>query len=209
MSHTPNDPNNHDATWQVSYLKNEKGLTFDLISEADAVEFLRDMTFFFKVKSFAKNYEKRFSEGPEQGKYINLDFGHLVELSRLDVYVRSAALSLSLDIEHYLKVRINRSAMANNIDPCALTENYLEYLAQVIRADVSRTCELRQPQIQIQAAIHTLEGVNTTASSDEVADKVNRAIGCLEELTEGKKPNFVFDSLTGEWGVRHPAQPQL
>lgn len=40
---------------QVAYMKN-KGITFDHCSEKDAVRFLQESTYFFKVKAFDKNY---------------------------------------------------------------------------------------------------------------------------------------------------------
>lgn len=54
---------------QVAYMKN-KGITFDHCSEKDAVRFLQESTYFFKVKAFDKNYIAH----PKTGHYYNLDF---------------------------------------------------------------------------------------------------------------------------------------
>ncbi len=196
MSHAPGSHVNHDAAWQVSYLKREKGLSFNLVSEEEAAAFLEDMTFFFKLKSFAKNYEKRFANGPDQGKYINLDFGYLVELSRLDVHVRATALSLSLDIEHYLKVRINKAAMAHDVNPCALTENYLSYVSQVICSEMCSSCEGEKSSRAIRVASQALEKAGKAASPAEVVNEVNGAIDALDVITCGRRPDFILNSLS-------------
>ena len=84
----------------------------------DAERFLADRNYFFKLKAFAKNYNKRFAGGDAKGRYIGLDFAYLVELSRIDKQLRDLVLDLTLDIEHYLKVRINRSALSTTLSCC-------------------------------------------------------------------------------------------
>ncbi len=54
-----------DARAQVSYLKDEKNVSFVLMEEADAVAFLEERNFFFKLKAFAKDFEK-YSRKPER-----------------------------------------------------------------------------------------------------------------------------------------------
>ena len=63
----------------ISYCKNTLGITFNLMDEEKARDFLEKNNFFFRIKQYC-------STCPEQtksGKYIGLDFGHLVELSIL------------------------------------------------------------------------------------------------------------------------------
>lgn len=103
---------NLNATEQVAYLRDKKDVAFNLMDEEAAVRFLSNRNYFFKLKAFAKNYEKRFKEGDRKGRYIGLEFVYLVELSRIDRQPRDLVLHLTLDIEHCLKVRINRGAMA-------------------------------------------------------------------------------------------------
>ena len=88
---------------QVEHLK-KKGVKFELCSEEQAVSFLKNSTFFFKVKAFDKNY----TVNPQNGQYLNLDFAYLMELSTLDMHVRRLILHATLDIEHYLKVWLIR-----------------------------------------------------------------------------------------------------
>lgn len=86
---------------QIKYMK-EKGITFELMSELKAEQFITNNTYYFKVKAFAKNYKKN-----DDGLYRNLDFGHLVELSKIDMYLRRTVLGLSIHLEHALKVDLN------------------------------------------------------------------------------------------------------
>ena len=104
------------AEQQVAHLA-ERGVRFDIMSPKDAVAFLRDKNFFFKVKAFAKcfsTYRSPASEG--YGRYVNLDFAYLTELTRLDHHLREHILSMTLDIEHYMKVHLNRTMMDDGAD---------------------------------------------------------------------------------------------
>lgn len=106
-----------DAAQQVRHLK-ERWVRFELTDEREAERFLRESNFFFKVKAFAKCFSRYTSPDSERfGSYINLDFAYLAELTRLDHHLREAALSLTLDIEHYMKVDLNRMIMDAGDDP--------------------------------------------------------------------------------------------
>ena len=85
---------------QVSYMRDHCGILFHLCTEDQAIEFLSDHNYFFKVKAFAKNYNKDF----QTGNYVDLDFAYLQELSILDALLRKQILSIALDVEHFLKV---------------------------------------------------------------------------------------------------------
>ena len=76
---------------QVNHLK-DKGVTFVLCTEDQAVSFLKYSTFFFKVKAFDKDYVVN----PTTGKYLNLDFAYLMELSILDMHLRRLILHATL-----------------------------------------------------------------------------------------------------------------
>lgn len=86
---------------QIEDLK-KKGVTFEIMSEEEAKKFLRYNNYYFKLKSYAKNYPIN----PKNGKYVNLEFAYLVELSKLDMYLRKIILGMCLDVEHILKTRM-------------------------------------------------------------------------------------------------------
>ncbi len=90
----------------------DKGIKFELYSIEEAKRFLKYKNYYFKLKSYAKNYniDKRTN------KYYNLDFAYLVELSELDMYVRQIILELSLDVEHFLKVRLMNDLSDNSLE---------------------------------------------------------------------------------------------
>ena len=89
---------------QVEYMENDCGIKFNICSKEDAIEFLTNHTYFFKIKAFAKSFPK----GKDGKKYHNLDFAYLKEISTLDMYLRKEILSIALDFEHYLKLWLIR-----------------------------------------------------------------------------------------------------
>lgn len=54
---------------QIEDLK-KKGVTFEIMSEEEAKKFLRYNNYYFKLKSYAKNYPIN----PKNGKYVNCNF---------------------------------------------------------------------------------------------------------------------------------------
>ncbi len=95
---------------QVRYMK-EQGIKFDIFSEIKAKSFLKESNYYFKVKSFAKNYKKDNNE-----KYINLDFAYLRKFSILDTAFRDLILELSLMCEHLLKTSLCSCCSQNTND---------------------------------------------------------------------------------------------
>ena len=89
---------------QIEDLKS-KGVKFEHYSEEEARKFLRYNNYYYKFKSYARNYDQ-YRQGPKKGKYVNLDFAYLVEISRYDMYLRRAIVTMCLDIEHHLKTRL-------------------------------------------------------------------------------------------------------
>ncbi|MBC3901671.1 Abi family protein [Acetobacterium malicum] len=98
---------------QIEHMKS-LGIRFEIMDEEKAKDFLTYNTYFFKIKSYAKNYQK-FDQGIRVGQYIDLDFAYLVELSTIDFHLSRLILKLTLDIEHALKVGLIRD-ITDNID---------------------------------------------------------------------------------------------
>lgn len=98
---------------QVEHMKDKSGIKFTKINEQDAKDFLRNNNYYFKVKSYAKNYEK-YIEGENIGRYVNLEFAYLLEMSKIDMYLRRIILKMTLDIEHFLKVQLLRDFQDND-----------------------------------------------------------------------------------------------
>lgn len=104
----------------------KKGITFVHSDEENAKRFLKHNTYYFKLKSYERNYDK-YNTTPKKGQYINLDFSYLKELSTLDMYLRKIILSMALDIEHALKVQLLFDLSTNpHEDGYTIVKEYLE-----------------------------------------------------------------------------------
>ena len=101
-----------------------KNVQFEICSIEDAKKFLKYNNYYFKLKSYARNYVVN----PQTKKYYNLDFAYLVELSKLDMHIRKIILEMSLDVEHYLKVRLMNDLSNNPLeDGYNIVEVFLQY----------------------------------------------------------------------------------
>ena len=61
-----------------SKISRKKELLFEIMSEEEAKKFLRYNNYYFKLKSYAKNYPIN----PKNGKYVNLDFFYKFALKK-------------------------------------------------------------------------------------------------------------------------------
>lgn len=98
---------------QIEHMKNVNGILFTITNEKEAVEFLRNNNYYFKLKAYAKNYDK-YIDGNKKGKYINLEFAYLQEISRIDMYLRKFIMQITLDIEHFCKTKLLKDLSENN-----------------------------------------------------------------------------------------------
>lgn len=99
----------------IAMLRDDKGITFNYMSEADAESYLSDRNNYLRTASYRKNYDKH-TTGENAGKYIQLDFAYLVELSKLDMYLRTHLLQMCIDIEHALKVKVIADIESNALE---------------------------------------------------------------------------------------------
>ena len=83
-----------------------------LTDEEKAKEILKKNNFFFRLKQYCSTC----TEQTKSVKYIGLDFGHLVELSTIDMFLRKLLLKMTIDLEHYLKVKIVNECQENEAD---------------------------------------------------------------------------------------------
>lgn len=103
----------------------KKGITFNYNDEKEVSNFLSYNNYYFKLKSYGKNYDK-YRATDKKGQYINLDFAYLQELSTLDMYLRKTILSMALDIEHALKTQLLYDLSKNEEeDGYQIVETYL------------------------------------------------------------------------------------
>jgi hypothetical protein len=88
----------------VPYLK-LKNIKFCECSEIDAENYLRENNNYYNVTAYKNNFVK-YQCGKSEGKYIDLDFAYLKDLSIIDYRTRLLLFKMIIDIEHYLKIRI-------------------------------------------------------------------------------------------------------
>jgi len=95
----------------IEYCKKSLGITFNLMNEEEASAFLENNNYFFRLKQYAN-----FAEKTKSGKFIGVDFGQLVELSTIDMFFRKLMLKMTIDFEHYLKVKLINDSQENTAD---------------------------------------------------------------------------------------------
>lgn len=88
----------------IPHLK-EKNIKFDITSEVDAENYLRTNNNYYNLVSFRQNFE-RATSGYNTGKYLDLDFAYLQDLSIIDYRLRVLLFDMTINIEHYLKIKI-------------------------------------------------------------------------------------------------------
>lgn len=91
-----------------------KNIQFRIMTEEEAKEFIENNTYFYKIYAYRKNYEKY--QGKKSGKYKDLDFAYLKELSTLDMHLRYFIIKMCLDIEHTLKLKLLHDVEENPFD---------------------------------------------------------------------------------------------
>ncbi|MBP5695056.1 MAG: Abi family protein [Treponema sp.] len=107
----------------IEYCKDDLGITFNLMDEDTAAEFLKKHNYFFRLKQYAEVCQNQ----TRKGKYTGLDFGHLVELSTIDMFLRKHILKMTIDFEHYLKVKIVNDCQENpDDDGYSVVDSFLE-----------------------------------------------------------------------------------
>lgn len=83
----------------------KRGIIFLLLSEEHAISYLAEENNYLRTASYRKNYEK-YQLGENKGKYLNLDFAYLRELSAIDMHLRRHLLTMCVDLEHAFKLKI-------------------------------------------------------------------------------------------------------
>ena len=102
-----------------------KGIRFEISSEQDAAKYLRNKCYYFKLKTYEKNFEK-YNGTNKKGQYINLDFAFIQELYEIDNEFKSLIVSMVTYVEHALKIRIINDVINNDLeDGYTIVNTYL------------------------------------------------------------------------------------
>lgn len=123
---------------QTDHLIIAHGITFNIKGIDAAKKFLSENNYYHKLKAYASNYSKyNDNKNPLYGKYCDLDFEYLVELSVLDMYLRRYIIEMSLNIEHFLKVRLINDITNNEAeDAYNIVNKYLAEISEQKRKEI-------------------------------------------------------------------------
>ena len=116
----------------VQKLKNEKGIKFNIINEADAADYIKNINNYLRTASYRKNYVKHTLD-ENKGKYIDLEFAYLTELSTIDMHLRTILFKMSIDIEHAIKTKLIAAVEDNPLeDGYNLVDKFIEQNPSVL-----------------------------------------------------------------------------
>ena len=148
------------------------------------------------MKAFATCFSRYTNPGSEHfGSYINLDFAYLAELTRLDHHLRETVLSLTLDVEHSMKVELNRMIMDAGDDPYELMASFFDSE----RERKVRVLEKRVNLDSVRSKAPTVMGLSEDLAAQD-AETVISALGSILHLAS--------DSLDGIDPRPHREEPR-
>lgn len=116
---------------QIQHLK-DKGILFNIMDEESAKQYLKYNNNYYKLTSFRKNYDKH-PGGENEGKYINLEFAYLVDMSIIDMRLRYRVVEMALDIEHHTKLQLLRKIDEYDEDGYQIVKDYIDSLDEKYR----------------------------------------------------------------------------
>jgi abortive infection bacteriophage resistance protein len=107
-------------------MEENEGIDISPHSEEDVKNYLTKSVNFFNLKSYAKLFEKNLT-GKDIGKYRNLCIDQLVELSKIDWYLRRLLLNITISIEHFSKINLlNQCTEDSKDDGYQIVADFLE-----------------------------------------------------------------------------------
>jgi len=158
------------------------GIEFNLISETEAIAYLEDRNYYYKFACYRKNFLR-----DKKNKYIDLDFQYLISLSKLDKDLRYILLQMTLEIEHFLKVKILKDVSYNNsVDGYAIVQDYI----------FSYNTKYNNNPISIESLI--ARGKNKNSANHGIYTKVTAnqkyiAVWQLLEIIQMKELQYFFE----------------
>ncbi len=138
MNNHTNKPK-QTASELIEMLRDKKGVAFNIINETDAKIHLIERNNYLRTASYRKNYDKHTS-GPNEGKYIQLEFAYLIEMSKIDMYLRSILLQMCIDVEHAIKVAIIADIENNPVeDGYSIVRSFLSSFTDILQSIESKS----------------------------------------------------------------------
>ncbi len=119
-----------------------KGISFDLCSREAAAKYLRTGNNLFRTSAYRKLFPLQ-DQGKRTGEYLGLDFEHLRALSSLDRKLRQCFLSITIDVEHFARIKLLNACEEHGEDGHAVVEEYLSAMNHKLRNHVTGNMEGR------------------------------------------------------------------
>lgn len=126
---------------QIAHLK-FKGVSFECCSEAEAADYLCNVSNYTHSACYRKLYAVRES-GSRAGEYIGLDFAALISLSSADRVLRSSLREICIDVEHFSRQDLLRRCDEHGEDGYSIVADYFEEKESKGKARLSSTLKAR------------------------------------------------------------------
>lgn len=124
---------------QIEHMK-RKGIKFNLVNEEKAIKYLNDHTYYFKIKAYEKLFD-RYNKSEKNNEFVDLEFAYLCDLATIDCYLRKEILSISLDIEHYLKVKLLNDFNSSEEDGYSIVKDFINTNPDHYSAEIKHKME--------------------------------------------------------------------
>ncbi len=112
---------------QIERLKNYYGVKFNICNEEQAKKYLSKNTYYAKIRCYLNSFE-RYQEDYRKHKLVNVEFEHVLDLAKIDMYLRKIVISISLDVEHFCKSFFMKEITEDdNFDGYSLVEELKGY----------------------------------------------------------------------------------
>lgn len=121
---------------QIDLLKG-KGVKFERCSEGRAMEILANAETYLHLSAYRVLFQ-RHEDGPDKGKFVNLDFGDLLDVSSLDDSLREAFRLMAKDIERSVKAWLVSESARRGEDGYGMVADFVSSLPRGFREGLKR-----------------------------------------------------------------------
>ena len=187
-----------DVVGQVEHMKS-KGIKFNIEDENFARDYLQNNTYYFKLKAYQKLYDT-YKSGDNIGQYLNLEFAYLRDLATIDSLLRKKILSIAIDVEHYLKVKLLQDFNKSGEDGYGIIEAFKEldpdhFEKEIKNKSYGRACKDLVEKYKNDFAIWSFVEIISFKDFQELYKLFysrNKELFCLKKDKENFKGEFFY-----------------